>query len=276
MKKCPVCKYECDGGMSLHVGENNTHLYDIEDICPHCIFRMMQDSLPTMMDIPDEKPIIEEEQVFAFNAEHLPYIFSELEEKNYSGFNRKASVTERALHITNTDGRFYSRAEAEKNPSIKQVIPYIICMSEGTLLAYERTGKSGENRLHNKWSIGAGGHVNPCDIPNNIILSKQRGELFLNQAIGRELSEEFGLTLEDGTLKPIGIIYDSSNDVGKVHFGIVYIFQLKDIITEGHLAFNDDAIGEHKFITLAEAIQLPNLENWSQFVLKGLVGGLAR
>src|SRR4030042_1570946 len=59
--------------------------------------------------------------------------------------------------------RFINRSEAEKDPSYKQIIPYVIMCHNGKFLSYVRGKKAGEKRLLGLRSIGIGGHINPID-----------------------------------------------------------------------------------------------------------------
>src|SRR5437016_13614943 len=58
---------------------------------------------------------------------------------------------------------FLSRAQAEKDPSHKQIIPYVLLTHDGKVLFYVRGKKAGEQRLVAKGSIGIGGHTNESD-----------------------------------------------------------------------------------------------------------------
>ena len=55
---------------------------------------------------------------------------------------------------------FMDREAAENDPSHKQIIAYAIFCHQGRILHYTRGGSGGEARLHDKGSIGIGGHIN--------------------------------------------------------------------------------------------------------------------
>src|ERR1039457_471593 len=55
---------------------------------------------------------------------------------------------------------FLQRAQAENDPTHKQIIPYAILAFENKVLYYVRGKKAGEQRLVAKGSIGIGGHMN--------------------------------------------------------------------------------------------------------------------
>jgi len=125
------------------------------------------------------------------------------------------------------DGLFLGRSGLEEDPSFKQIIPYaIISYKEPELsgvrqsqLFYLFRRKSGqtEKRLHNKFSLGVGGHMNPGD-------STELKEQYLVDQLKRELYEEVkllnGCLIED--IEFIGFINDDTISVGKVHIGLLY------------------------------------------------------
>jgi predicted NUDIX family phosphoesterase len=113
---------------------------------------------------------------------------------------------------------FISRPAAEKNPSYKQIIPYIILQTADLKMtaAYNRQGS--EKRLHDLWSVGIGGHINPIDVKHQTASFEQ----ILVTGMQRELSEE--LSLRPQTDDPVftGIISEEITDVGTVHLGAVF------------------------------------------------------
>lgn len=113
---------------------------------------------------------------------------------------------------------FTNRRDAEQDPSYKQIIPYIILQTkdlEKTAI-YNRQGS--ERRLHDLWSIGIGGHINPVDREkhhdsfNRILLA----------GMERELNEELDQRPEQDVPSFIGVISEEITDVGKVHLGAVF------------------------------------------------------
>src|SRR5436853_6156867 len=53
---------------------------------------------------------------------------------------------------------FLARSKAEKDPTHKQIIPYVLLTHAGRMLFYVRGKKAGEQRLVAKGSNGIGGH----------------------------------------------------------------------------------------------------------------------
>ena len=111
---------------------------------------------------------------------------------------------------------FMLRDEAEYNFEHKQVIPYVTVRHNNDYLLLQRTAQQSEKRLHNKYSLGIGGHINPVDDmeEENIIIT----------SLYRELNEEVLVNDQDG-LSFIGIINDESNSVSKVHLGLLYVLE---------------------------------------------------
>ncbi|HEX5015422.1 MAG TPA: hypothetical protein VFV72_14850 [Candidatus Limnocylindrales bacterium] len=106
-------------------------------------------------------------------------------------------------------GRFEPRAAMEIDPSYKQVIPYLVLRDGAHYFLMRRTRAGGDARLHDRWSIGVGGHLNPGD-----------GDLLggLRREWDEELVADF---VPDFTL--VGLLNDDTTDVGSVHLGAVFI-----------------------------------------------------
>ena len=127
-------------------------------------------------------------------------------------------ITNEAMTIYETilgDHSFMPRAEAEEDYSHKQAIPYVAVRHGGRYLMLRRTNKQTERRLHDKMSLGLGGHINPGENSN--------GDIIMS-ALHRELEEEVHITRPAG-LTFAGIINDESNNVSKGHLGLLFILE---------------------------------------------------
>lgn len=160
---------------------------------------------------------------------------------------------------------YLPRETLETDPTFKQVIPYIVLRCQGKYFQYQRTKKGGESRLHDKWSIGVGGHINPADYdPAGLHASYANGFF-------RELEEETGILLmnsESCRNSVVGLINDDSDDVGKVHFGIVHLL---DIQLDHTMHFKDEALSPQQFVSLSELKDsIGKFEKWSQLVINSL------
>jgi len=106
-------------------------------------------------------------------------------------------------------GEFRPRGEMERDRSWKQVIPYLVLRDGPRYFLMRRTKAGGDERLHDLWTIGVGGHLNP-------------GDGNLAGGLRREWHEEVEARFEpEFTL--IGLINDDDTEVGSVHVGAVYV-----------------------------------------------------
>ena len=158
--------------------------------------------------------------------------------------------------------RFIPRSKAEKDPSFKQLIPYVIMSCEGKYLSYVRGKRAGETRLVAKRSIGIGGHINPTD---DMPLFGNFFETYLT-AVQREVAEEVSVetTYKD---RVVAFLNDDSNEVGQVHLGIVHLWTL-----EGpKVNRREQMITQMGFMSIAELQEVRDtMETWSQLCLDGL------
>lgn len=128
-------------------------------------------------------------------------------------------ITEQKEQIFNkilVNQGFMPRDDAEYNFEHKQVIPYVIIRNGNNYLLLKRLTGQTEKRLHNKYSLGIGGHINPD--------SSITGDNIVIKGLYKELYEEV-LVDDPADLNFIGIINDESNSVSKVHLGLLYELQ---------------------------------------------------
>jgi predicted NUDIX family phosphoesterase len=121
-------------------------------------------------------------------------------------------------------GFFVERARAESSPQWKQVIPYSIVECDGRILVVRRLRKGGESRLHEKHSIGIGGHINPEDISGED--RGQGGRNPIDAGTRREISEELAVR-GAYDIRRVGLLNDDSNPVGAVHVGVVQVISVR-------------------------------------------------
>ena len=112
------------------------------------------------------------------------------------------------LSLIETKHFFLPRPTAEVSPEYKQIIPYVVIRSGGDYVLLRRTPKQSEARLHDKLSLGIGGHINP----GHDLLAGLR----------KELEEEVAVA-DPYELAFAGILNDDETDVGRVHLGAVYL-----------------------------------------------------
>ncbi len=158
---------------------------------------------------------------------------------------------------------FRPRSEMESDPRFKQLIPYILLQHRDEagnlfLFTYTRGGGQGEARLRAKRSIGIGGHISQEDAAGG-------SDPYLT-GMRRELDEE--VTIGCGYRESkVGVIYDSSTEVGRVHLGIVHRFELD----QPAVTSNEDDVCETSFVSIDELRRdRDRLEVWSQICLDAL------
>lgn len=160
------------------------------------------------------------------------------------------------------NSRYIPRSLAETDPSWKQIIPYVLLTCGGKLLLYRRGRRSTETRLVDLHSMGIGGHINPGD--ESIFAAA--GFPAYQTAMWREVAEEVAMP-EDNRLSDriVGVINDDSVEVGRVHFGIVHIWELH----WPDVSSRETKIADLRFVNPAElrGPGAPALETWSQLCL---------
>jgi predicted NUDIX family phosphoesterase len=151
--------------------------------------------------------------------EELVFAFPTVELWKLMTCKKKGLIRENgeALERIVQNGLFLKRSELEEDPSFKQIISYAIISNKESFYLFKRTSGQAEKRLHNKFSLGVGGHMNPAD-------SIESKEQYLIDELKRELYEEVkllnGCLIEE--IKFIGFINDDTIPVGKVHIGLLY------------------------------------------------------
>jgi predicted NUDIX family phosphoesterase len=150
------------------------------------------------------------------------------------------------------------RPEMEQDPTFKQLIPYCVFRCNGEVFSYQRGTAQGETRLHAKRSVGVGGHVSTLDLHSEL-------SPYL-EGMRREIEEE--VDIESGwTEECVGLINDDETDVGKVHLGIVHIFELE----YPKVRPREKSMMNAGFAPPSELVrQLDEFETWSQICLKYL------
>lgn len=157
---------------------------------------------------------------------------------------------------------FMDRAEAEADPTHKQLIPYCLIRCGTSILNYTRGKSGGEDRLHALRSVGVGGHINPVDTGGG-----RTGRDAYFAAVERELNEELVFDTTH-TNRIAALLNDDSNEVGRVHLGIVHVIDLEST----RVTAREDALSNLSFNELAElqGPLLPSLESWSRFVIEDI------
>jgi predicted NUDIX family phosphoesterase len=158
-------------------------------------------------------------------------------------------------------GFFTRRGDVEEDPSLKQIIPYLVVRRAGRFMLFRRTRAGGEARLHELYSVGVGGHISKTDVDGagDVVAAGLRRELEEELVVGGPWSARLA-----------GVLNDDENPVGQVHFGLVHVIDVASgevMIREtdrltGRLADSGD---------IREAYA--RMETWSQMVVDaGIIG----
>jgi predicted NUDIX family phosphoesterase len=158
-----------------------------------------------------------------------------------------------ALDVVAHAGFFMRRGDAEDDPTHKQVIPYLVLRDGERWFLMRRTRAGGDARLHDRWSIGVGGHLNPGDVDVHGGLRREWGE---------ELVADF-----EPVYAPLGLLNDDTTAVGSVHVGFVYIADAGG----RHVAIRETDKLEGAFAATDEVAAVrDDLETWSRLVFDAL------
>lgn len=175
----------------------------------------------------------------------------------FQGFNPDADRYLKTLLDPAYTG-YRPRDVMEQDPSFKQLIPYCVFRCGDQIFSYRRDKGQGESRLLGKRSVGIGGHISSID-------ENAGGSSYL-EGMRREIEEE--VFLEAGYRhRCVGLINDDLTEVGKVHLGIVHIFELD----APQVRPREQSIIQTGFATPAELAQeRDQFETWSQICLDHL------
>lgn len=194
----------------------------------------------------------EPEQVLCIIKQNLPELWTRQKTMINLGLD------EFILACTRAEFKFIDRPDAEKNTSLKQIIPYIVLQTRDFKMTavYSRNGS--EKRLHDLESIGIGGHINPVDSQSQ---EDDFKKILLN-GMQRELAEELECRPLTDQPEFVGIINEDITDVGMVHFGAVF-----RIVTDTPDAFvPGEELFDFRWLP-TDSLKDINLELWSQLAL---------
>lgn len=160
------------------------------------------------------------------------------------------------LELIEHEAEYRPRDEAEQDPSWKQIIPYLLLRDGARLFLMQRTSAGADQRLHDRWSLGIGGHLNPDDGG-------------VHEGLRREFHEEMAAAW-DPEPRLLGLLNDDDALVGQVHLGVVF---------EADAAGRPLAVREtHKlrgeFVAAEEVRRVyEHMETWSQLLYDHVTGG---
>ena len=148
---------------------------------------------------------------------------------------------------------FLPRSKAEYDAAAKQIIPYVVIRRGEEFFLLRRLKKQTEARLHDRLSLGVGGHINP---------SEEAAEDPLYAGLLRELREE--VAVEDGfTLTVAGILNENNGGVSDFHTGLVCLLE-----TNGEVTVRETEKMSGSWAGLEEIRAVyDRLETWSRIVV---------
>jgi predicted NUDIX family phosphoesterase len=150
-------------------------------------------------------------------------------------------------------GGFYPRPAAETDTTIKQLIPYLILRDADRIFLMKRTRAGGDARLHDHYTIGVGGHMNPGDESVLACLAREWAE----ELVARFVPEfEF-----------LGLLNDDEVAVGRHHLGVVYVADAAGRSVS--VRETDKLVGAFESIDTVRGVY-GQMETWSQLVIDAL------
>ena len=154
------------------------------------------------------------------------------------------------------DGSYEPRADMERDPSFKQIIPYLVLRDGEQYFLMQRTTAGADERLHGLYSIGVGGHLNP-------------GDGGLLGGLEREWHEELVADFLPA-FRLVALLNDDTTPVGAVHLGAVYVADVEGRevgIRETHKLGGGFAAPD------AVAAVVDRMETWSRLCFEFLETG---
>ena len=237
--------------------------------------------------------VVAREEIFPESTPHGLELFGEtLPTGNSSAEGARSEADFR--DTLERSGFFVEREYAERTPAFKQVIPYTLVMrlsdaEKPEVFRLRRTRAGGEARLHDKLSIGVGGHIEPVDLPGakgltslDVLTPHSPADGPVPRSLRdpipgatrREVLDEELEVEGPWRLHSLGLINDDTNPVGAVHVGLVQILEV-----EGAVRVRETEQLEGLFVPLAELQEElaagANFETWSSLIIPHLGDVLA-
>ena len=162
------------------------------------------------------------------------------------------------LDVIARDGRYAPRDAMERDPTYKQIIPYLVLRDGDRYFLMRRTRAGADRRLHDRWSIGVGGHLNP-------------GDEGLLGGLRREWREELDADFEP-VFEPLVLLNDDTTDVGAVHLGVVFVADAmgRPVTVREHDKLTGALASAAEVVAVAD-----DLETWSRLVFQAIEQGAA-
>ena len=152
---------------------------------------------------------------------------------------------------------FMEREKAEYDNTVKQIIPYVVIRQDGKYFLLRRLKKQTETRLHDKLSLGVGGHINPTE---------EEADDPLEAGLLRELDEEAAVETVS-SLRAVGFLNENNGGVSDYHAALVCLLE-----AEGQVTVRETEKMSGSWATVQELQEVfPYLETWSQIVVEQVI-----
>lgn len=152
---------------------------------------------------------------------------------------------------------FMDREQAEHDNTVKQIIPYVLLRREGRYFLLRRLKKQTEARLHDKLSLGVGGHINP---------SEEAADDPLEAGLLRELHEEVSVeTIR--SLTCVGFLNENNGGVSDYHAALVYLLEAQGEVS---VLETEKMSGHWAEVPELQAV-LDRMETWSRIVVEQVI-----
>lgn len=150
-----------------------------------------------------------------------------------------------------SNGEFVYRYDAEGEPSMQQIIPYILIINKEQNKLFATRRINGDSRLIGKLSIACGGHIDSCDQGKEILFKAAVRELY------EEVDAEYCLPL-----KIIGTVRELNSNTSD-HLGVVIM-----AFADGEVEVKEKDTLEGSWMSLKDLIDnYENLEGWSKHIV---------
>ncbi|MFO7881386.1 MAG: DNA mismatch repair protein MutT [Kosmotogaceae bacterium] len=162
------------------------------------------------------------------------------------------------IELIEREGMYIPRELAEIDENYRQIIPYVVLKDSDNYYLFKRTKKQGEKRLHEKYTLGVGGHINRQDLHKDGIWKTFKEGMY------REVKEEVEIKLKN--INYLGLINDLSTAVSRVHLGVAYLAYIE------FFGLNEPDKFEVKKLPLSDLKKFEEkMEGWSRLVLMELL-----
>jgi predicted NUDIX family phosphoesterase len=191
-------------------------------------------------------------------AEELVYVVPRaavMASSGWYGLRTYARELPAFMEVLAGQGRFLPRSAMERDPAWKQVIPYLVLKDGVRYFLMRRTRGGGDARLHDMFTIGVGGHLNP-------------GDGGIDGGLAREWQEELVADFEP-PFRLVGLLNDDTTEVGRVHLGVVFVADADGRAVE--VRETEKLSGAFATIDEVGAVR-DRMETWSQLVFDALEG----